>query len=270
MNEEIVNNICIQTFNVLPDSIQRNHVGIAAYVYTIVVKGNKYVLKISEVKDFISGSIYWLNKLQDYELPIPRIISQNIAISPYHFIMTYIPGKDLGYVYNTLSAQQKQAISYDLFKCQNLLKTLPVAKGFGWLNSYEDVNNMKKNWREVVESNIERSEQRIRDNRIFSIDYVNRVKSIIPFFNDYFATIKPEPFFDDTTTKNVLVHQGKLSGIIDLDWICFGDRLYVIALTTMALLSIQTDLEYVEFWKSFERLSDIQEEVFIFYILVFV
>jgi hypothetical protein len=76
-------------------------------------------------------------------------------------------------------------------------------------------------------------------------------------------------FFDDATTKNVLISDGKLAGIIDLDWICFGDRLYVIALTTMSLLSMHVDLEYVDYWKKLENLNNMQETVLLFYILVF-
>jgi aminoglycoside phosphotransferase len=269
MTEDIVNTICLQAFNALPSSVQRNHVGIAAYVYTLEISGIKYVLKISETKELIRGSIYWLNRLQSLELPIPKIHSLNVKTSPYYCVMTYIPGNDLGLVYNTLSNDQKRAIACDIYHYQNVLRSLPAANGYGFLHSYDDLNNLKGNWKEVVENHITRSERRITQNNIFSIDYVNRVKSFISFFCDYFDTIKAEPFFDDATTKNVLIDQGNLSGIIDLDWICFGDRLYVIALTSMSLLNMQTDLEYVEYWKKLETLSDIQEKVLLFYILIF-
>ena len=269
MKEEIVRNICFETFNVIPNSIQRNHVGIAAYVYTIEINETKYVLKLSERAELISGSTYWLKKLQSFEIPIPKIITVNSKKSPYYFIMTYIHGQDLGLVYSELSSDQKRNISHELHDYQNKLKGLPAAKGYGFLHAYEDRKNMKKSWREVVISHINRSEQCIAGNGIFSIDYVNRVKSYIPFFDDYFNSIKAEPFFDDATTKNVLIDQGKLSGIIDLDWICFGDRLYVIALTTMSLLNMHADLEYVEYWKDLEKINDFQEKVLQFYILVF-
>lgn len=269
MTEDIVNTICLQVFNASPSSIKRNHVGIAAFVYTVEISSNKYVLKISETKELINGSIYWLNKFQALELPIPKVHSLNVQISPYYCVMPYIPGQDLGLVYKSLSNNQKKDIAHSIYQYQNALKSLPPAKGYGFLHSYEDTMNMKNTWIEVVENHIKRSEHRIIQNDIFSLDYVNRVKIFIPHFSDYFSTIKAEPFFDDATTKNVLIDQGKLSGIIDLDWICFGDRLYVIALTTMSLLSMQTDLEYIEYWKKLESLSGIQEKVLLFYVLVF-
>ena len=253
----------------MPDSVQRNQVGIAAYVYTVEINKSKYVIKLSETKELICGSTYWLDKLQNFNLPIPKILTINTHTNPYYFIMSCIDGKDLGLVYNDLSSEQKRNIAHDIYKYQNIIQSLPLANGYGFLNSYEDKNNIKNNWKEVVESHIQRSENRIFQNGIFSIDYVNRVRSFILYFNDYFNTIKARAFFDDATTKNVLILDGKLAGIIDLDWICFGDRLYVIALTTMSLLSMHADLEYVEYWKKLEKLSKMQETVLLFYILVF-
>jgi len=269
MNEEVVKKICLKEFNVLPSLIQRNYVGIGAYVYTIQLDSKKYVLKISEASELINGSTFWLKKLQSFELPIPEIVFVNIKTNPPYFIMTYLPGQDLGLVYKTLSSDQKRTIAHAIFQCQNKLKKLPAAKGYGFLHSYDDLDNMNHSWQEVIEKHIERSEQRIKENAIFSMDYIDRVRNYIPYFKDYFDSINPEPFFDDTTTKNVLIDHGEMSGIIDLDWICFGDRLYAIALTTMALLNMHADLEYVECWKDLEKLNKIQEKVLLFYILVF-
>ena len=269
MKEEIVNEICLNEFKCLPDSVQRNQVGIAAYVYTVEINESKYVIKLSETKELIFGSTYWLNKLQNLNLPIPKIYTVNTQTNPYYFIMSFIDGKDLGLVYSNLSNEQKRNIAHDIYRYQNIIQSLPLANGYGFLNSYEDKNNIKNNWKEVVESHIQRSENRISQNGIFSLDYVKRVRRFIPCFNDYFNTVKARAFFDDATTKNVLIAEGKLTGIIDLDWICFGDRLYVIALTTMSLISMHADLEYVECWKNLEKLSKMQETVLLFYILVF-
>lgn len=46
-------------------------------------------------------------------------------------------------------------------------------------------------------------------------------------------------FLDDLTTKNVLVEQGTLSGIIDVDFVCYGDPLLTVGAT---LASIAADV----------------------------
>ena len=60
---EIVNKICDDVFNGKPTEIIRNTVGLAGYVYTVVINDTKYVIKISDDKNLILGSTYWLNKV---------------------------------------------------------------------------------------------------------------------------------------------------------------------------------------------------------------
>jgi len=103
-------------------------VGIAAYVFTIEINQSKYVIKFSETKKLINGSIYWLNKLHLLDLPIPKIHSVNIDTSPYYFIMSYIPGKDLGLVYSSLSKEQKRTYLRIFINIRTSLEAYPLQK----------------------------------------------------------------------------------------------------------------------------------------------
>lgn len=133
MTEEIVNKICNEIFQVLPTEIIRNNVGLAGYVYTVQIGNDKYVVKISDDKNLILGSTYWLNKLKDLDIPIPKVIAENTSAFPYYFVMTFIPGKDLGLVYSSLSRDEKKAIAKSLINYQKEIKKLPVANVFGSL-----------------------------------------------------------------------------------------------------------------------------------------
>ena len=269
MTEQIVNKICDEVFQTPPTEIIRNNVGLAGYVYTVHINNDKYVIKISDDKKLISGSTYWLDKLKDLDIPIPKVIAENTSTSPYYFLMTFIPGKDLGLVYSSLSKDKKKDIAKRLINYQKEIKKLPMASGFGSLNSYEDTENLFTTWEENVLNDIKRAEDGIKENQIFPTEYVSKVRAFIPAFKDYFSTIKPEPFLDDATTKNVLIHEGKLSGIIDLDWITFGDQVYFLGLTTMALLSMQADLDYAEYLKEEMNLNPSQGNALQLYVLIF-
>jgi len=269
MTAEIVNRICLAEFGALPVSAERNLTGIGSYVYALTFPSKKYALKISPDRGVIEGSSYWLTQLKSLPIPIPKIVAINADANPAYCIMTFMEGKDLGAVYRTLTDPQKKEIAHELFAYQNALREIPPAEGFGYLRSYDDRENMKPAWSDVVRSHIERSEKRIIDNGIFSSAYASRVTDYLPHFTDYFSRIEPRAFFDDTTTKNLLIDQGHVSGIIDLDWICFGDRLYVIALTTMSLLAMNADLAYVGYWKSLECMDAQRERALLFYTLVF-
>ena len=73
------------------------------------------------------------------------------------------------------------------------------------------------------------------------------------------------PFLDDTTTKNVLISGGRLSGIVDVDVVCFGDRLFTPALTRMALLSRGYATDYIRYWCDELDLSGEQERILTLY-----
>ena len=77
---------------------------------------------------------------------------------------------------------------------------------------------------------------------------VDRVAARHETHRAYFERVARTPFLDDTTTKNVIIDNGKLSGIVDIDMVCFGDPLFTVALTRMSLLSREYDVDYIGFW----------------------
>ena len=266
---ESVNKICDDVFNGKPTEIIRNTVGLAGYVYTFVFNDTKYVIKISDDKNLIIGSTYWLNKVKDLDIPTPCVIAENLVNAPYYFVMSFIPGKDLGLIYSSLLKSEKKIIAKKIIGFQKEIKKLPMAKGFGSLNSYEDSENICSSWEESLLNDINRAEEGIIKNGIFSVEYVLKLKKIVPYFKEYFSSVKPVPFLDDITTKNVLIHEGKLSGIIDLDWISFGDEVLFLGLVTMALLSMKADLDYADYLKDEMNLNEMQERALKFYVLMF-
>ena len=266
---ETVNKICDDVFNGKPTEIIRNTVGLAGYVYTVVFNDTKYVIKISDDKNLIIGSTYWLNKVKDLDIPTPCVIAENLVNAPYYFVMSFIPGKDLGLVYSSLLKSEKKIIAKKIIGFQKEIKKLPMAKGFGSLNSYEDSENICSSWEESLLNDINRAEEAIINNGIFSVEYVLKLKKIVPYFKEYFNSIKPVPFLDDITTKNVLIHEGKLSGIIDLDWISFGDEVLFLGLVTMALLSMKADIDYADYLKDEMNLNEMQKRALKFYVLMF-
>jgi len=91
----------------------------------------------------------------------------------------------------------------------------------------------------------------------------------LPAYARYFAAVEPRPFLDDTTTKNVLVHEGRLAGIVDVDYVCFDDALLTPALTEIALLSSGHDIDYIRYWTSELQLGAEQKAVLNLYAALF-
>lgn len=74
------------------------------------------------------------------------------------------------------------------------------------------------------------------------------VLNILKDMEERFRLIRPIPFLWDASERNVMVHNGKISGIVDVDELCFGDPLLVVALTSICLKLEGYDSVYTDYW----------------------
>ena len=86
---------------------------------------------------------------------------------------------------------------------------------------------------------------------------------------NYLDAVPPRPYLDDISTKNLLIHEGKLSGIVDIDWIGLGDMLTFAALTKVALLNMELDTGYVDGLLDEIHPNAAEYKAFIFYCLMY-
>jgi len=185
-------------------------------------------------------------------------------------VLERLPGMDLGQAYETLSAGDKRNLAEGIAEEQQKVGWLGRNHSYGYFVSKEiSLSGACETWSQVVEQDLARSEERLRKSKAFGCEYVSLVRKKMAGYQDYFRSIQPTPFLDDTTTKNVIVSKGKLSGIVDADEICFGDGLFVIGLTKMGLLSMGADTDYVEYWLDTINAGKLERKVIDFYALVF-
>jgi len=237
-------------------------------VYYVKDIDNEYVLRITdkENKKYYYGSVKWLSELILLDIPVPEILKYGQFNDVFFTLISYIHGKDLGEVYHTLNDFEKQCIVKELSIIQKKSSFLTNSEFFGYPDS-ED--NSFANWIEYLKSLINRSYTRIKQNNIFNVDVCDNVTQIMYSLQEYFRKVQPIPFLDDISTKNVLIHKGKLSGIVDIDEICYGDPLLVIGLTNMALLAMETDTKYTDFWLDEINANNIQRKAVTFYTLLY-
>ncbi len=268
MNNSIVDEICFINFNKYPNEIKRFEIGYGNYVYRICFGENNFVIRINSDESAYKDTIYWLDKLKGLEIPVPKVIYKGRYYTLSYLILNHIDGDDLGNVYGNLSTEEKKGIAREIVNIQNVVATLPRNRGYGYLTSYDD-ENYKRCWKDVIIKHLDRSRNGIKENKIFDYKKVDKIEKLLDKYDKYFSAIKPIPFLDDLSSKNVLINEGKLSGVIDFDWICFGDKMYYIALTNMALISLGYDTEYIEFLMEEMKASEIEREILRLYTLAF-
>lgn len=238
-------------------------------LYYIKTEKTELVLRITghENREYYEGSIKWLPELLALGIPVPKIIKHGQYEDVYYTFISFIKGIDIGEIYYTLKDSEKLEIVQELITIQKKTAALTTKGLYGY--PYSGNNQSFTTWNEYLKSSIERSFRRIKQNNIFNINVCEKVTEILTKFNEYFKNVKPIAFLDDITSKNVLIYNGKLSGIVDIDEICFGDSLLVVGLTNMALLSIKADTKYIDYWLEELKAGEIQKKVVLFYTLIF-
>ena len=251
-NPEIAKDVFEKTMKLNVSSCKQFQTGIANYVFDVTTVDNqKFVVRMNaDCQKNLYGTKYWGNLLSEFDIRIPKILFEDLEgklVGIPFLIMDYIPGTDLGYVYKSLTAPQKKKIAFSLANLQKQVGLLPLGKGFGYVTSYDD-DFKARNMREVTEESLNSCIEIVKKNGYFDTGFYEILKSFINAKTDYLDNIQPTPFLDDITTKNVLIKDGELQGIVDLDNLCFGDPMWHISLIKMALLSDQADLNYVGYW----------------------
>lgn len=258
MDENIIARLCEEVFSEKPMSAERCSVGQGNYVYIVRVCGAKYVVRCSPDKNAYDESAYWLEKLAAAGIPVPGIIAKGVFEDFGYIILTYFEGKDLGLVYPQLSGEDKRNIAWEIVGIQEraaAVETGEIPEGWSW---HSEIKYM-----------LDRAEKRISANGYFDTEKVGRLRSAAKELDTYFSGIEPTVYLDDVSTKNLLIHNGHISGIVDIDWIGRGDCLTFAALTCVALLNMDHDTDYVRYILEEMRLGDIRKKAFVFYSLMY-
>ncbi|MGZ3600290.1 MAG: phosphotransferase family protein [Ktedonobacterales bacterium] len=254
-------------------TISRFPTGLCHYVYDIVTDdGRHIVVRMADdtTRDALAGGIYWHERLRAVGVPLPALLYSNLGQDGDIPVMVLerLPGRDLGDEYDQLAPVHRRAIAHQIAAIQGRVATLPPARGYGFARSYDDPT-LHASWLDVVLAELERSRQRIAAVGAVDISHVDRVCERVQAIAPYLRDVQPHAFLDDTTTKNVLVHEGMLSGIVDTDYVCFGDPLFTVALTHMALLAHRHDTDYITYWCERLHLSEPQRQALAIYTAVF-
>lgn len=257
-----------------PVEIRRFLTGLCHHVFSVMTAdGQKFVVRIAtpSTKRLLAGGIYWNEFLRPIGVPLPRIIASCLEPSEIQFafvILEQLPGSDLGEIYQSLSTSEKLQIASEVVGIQKKVSVLPEAAGFGPAYSYSEPPEYR-GWDAAVLAILEREQQRMNQSNHPGSSYLTRARQILSRYESYFATVRPVPFLDDTTTKNVLVDQGRLTGVVDVDHVYFGDPLLTIGLTQTALLAHGHDVDYVEHWMNLLDLTEQQRQIVNAYNLLF-
>lgn len=258
MNDHLISELCLEYFDEKPNSIERCLVGHGNFVYIVECKESKYVIRCSKEDDAYENSIYWLEQLAAIEIPVPTVIGKGTYNGYEYVILSYIAGYDIGNIYSQLNDNEKRTIAKEIVSIQDKVAELHL-----------DEVDANWSWYSFIEYMLERAKERIAGNGYFDVEKVERLYGLMESLETYFSDVKPIAYLDDISSKNLLIHNGQISGIIDIDWIGIGDKLTYVALTNIALLNLEYDTDYVKYIFDKMQVSEAQYKAFLFYSLMY-
>ena len=252
-------------------SVVRFPMGLAHWVYDVAFStGDRIVVRLTkpELRRAMLGAVHWSTVLRPLGVPLPELLAHGEHRGFPYVVLERLAGEDLGLVYERLTSAQRQDVAGEVCRVQQLVATLPNGSGYGSLSLPTDPHH--PTWRGYVDEILSASRQRIEEAGVVSTRAVDRVEQAAAQLDQYFASIRPRPFLDDATTKNVLVHEGRFSGLVDVDELGFGDSLLTIGLTRASLLAAGRDSEYTDFWLAELSATAEQRTAIAFYTALFI
>jgi aminoglycoside phosphotransferase (APT) family kinase protein len=271
----------IETAKVVASSLLKEEVldaqklttGRKNFVVAITTPNNKFVVRMTtkEYKNIYEAAIYWQNKLLPLGVPLAKFIAADLEdqYSPYPtLIMQRAPGDDICNVYKNLSAITKQRLAHQIVNIQKKTEVLPLGSSYGFANSYEQ-GTKYKSWYEFLLARIDLCQQSLNKTTFFPQDTIAKILAVANNLQADLLTVTAKPFMWDTSERNVIIDHDKISAIVDVDDMCFGDPLFVLGLTYVALESLGFDTIYPDTWETLLNLDHNAQLRLLFYRLFY-
>jgi len=243
--------------------IRRYPTGLCHYVYEVTpFQSESFVLRMarSDLGHLLKSAQFWSDTLRPLGVPLPETLEVNFAAPFPYMLLKRLDGEDLGAVYPRLRSDVRRSIAKSVASWQSIAASLPEARGFGYGASFDDPA-LLPSWTHVLEAQLDRTRGWMKSGGVGELTTVDRVQERLYAERAYLEGVAPRPFLHDTTTKNVLVSEAGAHGLVDVDDVCFGDRLFVLSLTKMAFISSKFDEEYIRFWEEAWQLRDDERRI---------
>ena len=231
-------------------SIRRFPTGSCHWVFDVQLEtGNSVVLRMTtaSLRPAMHGALLMNELLRPKGVPLPRLLHADLNGQFPTLVLERLAGTDLTHVMRELDDSMLEAIADRVAAAQEVVASLPSAGHYGY--AVEAAAAPCASWPDFLGSSLERSRCRLSENGLFSLKYADRVEALLEEVQLMASHIEAVPFLHDTTTKNVIItSEGRFSGIVHVDDLCWGDPRFAPALTLASMQAFGGPRHYVAAW----------------------
>ena len=207
--------------------ITRQTTGFCNDVYSVALPKGSVIIRLNRDPQSILGSRKYIPIFRKRGIKVPVILGEDYSREtvPYAYqIMTRFPGRDLGQVIKGLTGRQLHGIAGHVASVFRKLRNIPTNGKYGYVGA-QDKKGVFPSWTAYMRHGTERDIYRGRKTGVIDEDMVRIIRKIFADNRAYFDGVPSKFYFDDISSKNVMVYRGKFSGIVDLDGVTYGDYL---------------------------------------------
>ena len=197
--------------------------------YDVALASRRVMVRMHPEPKTFEGTTHTIETLRALGLPVPRIVRIDCSLDAFPFayaIFERFEGQDLRYELPSMTAVQIELLASQIAGFQRTVGQLPLGRGYGWAPIGSPA--LHASWTAAVEAD----HANWPDSRLGE-----SLRAILQRFRPELDALPPLCFLDDVTTKNVIVHNGALTGLVDLDAVCYGDPMYMLGLTATAIVA---------------------------------
>lgn len=222
---EVVQKIVEKELNEVPLKIERMTTGICNEVFSVTLTSKSVIVRMN-ADEYQIGSDEFIPFFQSKGIRVPEILALDYSkqFVPFVYqIQTKLEGKDIGQVIQNLSDGELQSIAEEIANIAKMLAPTPTNGKFGWIGS--DKKRLFDSWIAFIEKMEDDICRRNTQTGIVGEVYIETFRKTFERYRSYFETVPSTFYYDDMSSKNVLIYEGKFSGLVDLDTMAYGDPL---------------------------------------------
>ena len=229
--------------------IDRFKTGLINFVYDVELQsGRRIVARLSPSKDaqYLKDGLYWQAHLENLGVRLPHIYAAGEMSDIAFALLERLPGEDIELVYPSLSSRSRKTIASELTEIQDKVGRLDLSFFTSGIRP----------WTDVLATTFARSDRDFARSKLFKAGYVPVMREAFKKIENELNALPLTPFLYDTNLKNVILDQGHISGIIDVDEMWLGDPLLAVGRGKTLLLLRGWDLELYDYWIDCLNLTD--------------
>lgn len=227
--EQMIEQIINQQFHSIPIKVERMTMGICNEVYRVKLNDGNYIIRLNKNVSPIEGTDKYIPLFKSRGIKVPEIILSNYTydLVPYAYqILSEIEGQDLDKVISELDDNQLKSVAKEISSIFQKIRSLPTDGSFGSIDS--SGHGKFTSWTAVVDNIANLAVERGNKTNVIDDEIKQILKYVIENNREYFDKVKSKFYYDDICGKNVMIDNGKFSGLVDLDEVGYGDYLEAI------------------------------------------